>query len=249
MNREATGLAGARHLAYETLGSTNAEALARARAGERGPLWITAQSQSAGRGRRGNRWISEPGNLYATLLLTEPSTPSLAPQLSFVAGLALYDALLVFGPMLFVMMFLKWPNDLLIGGSKIAGILIEGESDPQFSVAIGIGVNCTTHPNDTVFPASDLREIGLQVTPMRLLTALSAAFGARLEQWQNGQGFAAIRTEWLEHAYKLGDDIRVRMPERELAGRFEGLDETGRLLLRTARGVETVTAGEVFGLD
>jgi BirA family transcriptional regulator, biotin operon repressor / biotin---[acetyl-CoA-carboxylase] ligase len=248
MNREATGLAGVRHITYETLGSTNAEALARARAGERGPLWITATTQTAGRGRRGNVWISEPGNLYATLLLTEPSAPSLAPQLSFVAGLALYDALLVFGPMLFVMMFLKWPNDLLIGRSKMAGILIEGESDPLFSIAIGFGVNCTTHPTDTVFPASDFREIGIRVTPMRLLTVLSATFRARLEQWQRGDGFAAIRADWLERTHKLGDDMRVRLPKRELAGRFEGVDETGRLLLKTASGIETVTAGEVFGL-
>ncbi len=88
MNREATGLAGARHITYETLGSTNAEALVRARAGERGPLWITAKSQTAGRGRRGSHWVSPAGNLYATLLLTEPSAAELAPQLSFVAALA-----------------------------------------------------------------------------------------------------------------------------------------------------------------
>ena len=92
MNREATGLAGARHKHYETLGSTNAEALALARAGERGPLWITAAAQTAGRGRRGSAWVSRPGNLYATLLLTEPSEPAKAPQLSFVAALALHDA-------------------------------------------------------------------------------------------------------------------------------------------------------------
>ncbi len=93
MNRDATGLAGARHLSFDTLGSTNAEALARARAGERGPLWITAKRQDAGRGRRGSTWVSPAGNLYATLLLTEPSPPAAAPQLSFVAALALHDAL------------------------------------------------------------------------------------------------------------------------------------------------------------
>src|ERR1044071_2303947 len=101
MNREATDLAGVRHKTYDTLGSTNAEALALARAGERGPLWVTAKTQTAGRGRRGKAWASAPGNLYATLLLTEPSAPEFAPQLSFVAGLALWDALLCFGPMLF----------------------------------------------------------------------------------------------------------------------------------------------------
>ena len=126
MNREATGLAGVRHLAYEMLGSTNAEALVRARAGERGPLWITAQSQSAGRGRRGNSWISKPGNLYATLLLTEPSAPSVAPQLSFVAALALHDAVAQCAPRLGPLIKVKWPNDLLLGTGKLAGILIEG---------------------------------------------------------------------------------------------------------------------------
>jgi BirA family biotin operon repressor/biotin-[acetyl-CoA-carboxylase] ligase len=248
MNREATDLAGVRHKTYDTLGSTNAEALALARAGERGPLWVTAKTQTAGRGRRGKAWASAPGNLYATLLLTEPSAPEFAPQLSFVAGLALWDALLCFGPMLFRMMFLKWPNDLLIGGSKIAGILIEGESDPKFSVAIGIGVNCAVHPAGTAFPATDLGYLGIRVTPMRLLVVLSTMLDARLGQWQRGKGFAATRADWLDHAYGLGRDILVRLPERELSGRFEGLDDAGHLLLRGADGVTTVPAGEVYGL-
>jgi BirA family biotin operon repressor/biotin-[acetyl-CoA-carboxylase] ligase len=248
MNREATDLAGVRHVNYETLGSTNAEALARARAGERGPLWITAKSQSAGRGRRGNAWASAPGNLYATLLLNEPSQPELAPQLSFVAGLALYDALLCFGPALFVMMFLKWPNDLLIGASKIAGILMEAETGPKFSVVVGFGVNCTTHPADTAFPAADLAAFGIRVTPMRLLVMLSAAMDARLRQWQRGHGFAGTRADWLKRAAGLGQDIRVRLPERELSGTFQGLDDAGHLLLAGADGVTTVTAGEVYGI-
>ncbi|HTQ84143.1 MAG TPA: biotin--[acetyl-CoA-carboxylase] ligase [Pseudolabrys sp.] len=248
MNRDATGLAGARHLSFDTLGSTNAEALARARAGERGPLWITARRQDAGRGRRGNAWVSPPGNLYATLLLTEPSPPAAAPQLAFVAALALYDALLFFGPMLLPIMSLKWPNDLLIGRSKIAGILIESENSPNFSIAVGIGVNCVTHPADTAFPASDLSEIGLRVTPKRLLVVLSATFGARLRQWQRGDGFAGIRADWLKRAAGLGEPIRVRLPERELSGRFAGLDEAGRLQVEQPDGIVSVTAGEVFGI-
>ena len=147
MYREATGLAGVRHIVYETLGSTNAEALALARTGERGPLWISAKSQSAGRGRRGSPWVSPPGNLYATLLLTEPSAPEQAPQLSFVAALALHDAVAACAPKLGPALKVKWPNDLLVGPAKLAGILIEGESDPVFTVAIGIGVNCATHPS------------------------------------------------------------------------------------------------------
>jgi BirA family biotin operon repressor/biotin-[acetyl-CoA-carboxylase] ligase len=248
MHREATGPAEARHITFESLGSTNAEALARARAGERGPLWITARSQSAGRGRRGSTWVSAPGNLFATLLLTEPSPPQAAPQLSFVVALALHDALAECAPQLGPLLKLKWPNDLLLGHAKLAGILIEGESDPAFAVAIGIGVNCAAHPNDTPYLATDLATSGALVSPTQLLDVLSRAMNKRLEQWQRGQGFASVRADWLKRAAGLGQDIRVRLPERELSGRFQGLDDEGRLLLQAANGVTTVTAGEVFDL-
>jgi BirA family biotin operon repressor/biotin-[acetyl-CoA-carboxylase] ligase len=248
MHREATGLAGARHLSFDTLGSTNAEALARARAGERGPLWISASAQEAGRGRRGNTWISPPGNLYATLLLNEPSPPACAPQLSFVAALALHDALGECAPRLGPALKLKWPNDLLLGKAKLAGILIEGESDPVLAVAVGIGVNCVTHPADTAFPATDLAEAGASVPPDALLGLLAAAMAQRVEQWHRGDGFFTIRAAWLKRAAGLGQPIRVRLPERELAGRFHGLDEAGRLQLEQPSGMTVVTAGEVFGL-
>ncbi len=248
MNREATDLAGVRHIAYETLGSTNAEALARARAGEHRPLWITAKSQSAGRGRRGSIWVSPPDNLYATLLLSEPSAPEHAPQLSFVAALALHDAITECAPQLGPLLKVKWPNDLLLSGAKLAGILIEGESDPVFSVAIGIGVNCATHPENTAYPATDLAASGALVTPAQLLAVLPAAMLRRIDQWQRGQGFAAVRADWLKRAAGVGEDIRVRLPEREVSGRFAGLDDAGRLLVEQPGGVATVTAGDVFDL-
>jgi len=248
MYREATDLAGVRHIAYETLGSTNAEALALARAGERGPLWITAQSQSAGRGRRGNAWISPPGNLYATLLLTEPSAPEHAPQLSFVAALALHDAVAARASQLGPALKVKWPNDLLVGRAKLAGILVEGESDPVFTVAIGIGVNCATHPSDVAYPATDLASNGVLVTPDALMPQLAMSMQQRLAQWGGGRGFAAIRADWLKRAAGLGEVLRVRLSARELAGRFQGLDEAGRLLLAQDNGVTTITAGEVFGI-
>jgi len=248
MNREATDLAGVRHVTYETLGSTNAEALVRARAGESGPLWITTRAQSAGRGRRGSAWVSEPGNLYATLLLTEPSPKDVAPQLSFVTALAVHDAVAECAPQLGPMLSVKWPNDLLLGGKKLVGILIEGESEPRFAVAVGIGVNCAHHPDDTRYPATDLASAGALVAPEQLAVALSAAMQRRLTQWQRGERFAAIRTDWLKRAANLGQDIQVRLPERELTGRFEGVDEVGRLLLRGPSGPTVVTAGEVFGL-
>jgi BirA family biotin operon repressor/biotin-[acetyl-CoA-carboxylase] ligase len=248
MNREATDLAGVRHKLYDTLGSTNAEALALARAGERGPLWITAKTQTAGRGRRGNAWVSAPGNLFATLLLAEPSQPAQAPQLSFVAALALHDAVSESAPQLAPQLKVKWPNDLLLGGKKCAGILIEGDNGQIFAVAIGIGVNCASHPPQTAHPATDLTTGGTEVTPEHMLAALGAAMSGRLAQWRRGEGFAAIRSDWLKRAAGLGGDICVRLPERELTGRFEGLDDAGCLLLKTAGGVTTVTAGEVFGL-
>ncbi|MGC2824722.1 MAG: biotin--[acetyl-CoA-carboxylase] ligase [Pseudolabrys sp.] len=247
MDREATDLAGVRHIAYEALGSTNAEALALARAGERGPLWITATTQRAGRGRRTNRWVSPPGNLYATLLLIEPSPPPQAPQLSFVAALAVHDAVAARAPQLGPLLKVKWPNDLLVGQAKVAGILIEGESDPAFAVAVGIGVNCATHPNDTSYPAIDLAATGALVAPDALFTALSTAMEERLAQWNRGQGFAAVREDWLKRAAGLGEMLQVRLRERELSGRFEGLDETGRLLLKQGGDLSTITAGEVFG--
>ena len=248
MNREATDLAGVRHITYETLGSTNAEALARTRAGERGPLWISAARQDAGRGRRGNAWTSAPGNLYASLLLNEPSPQAQAPQLSFVAGLALHDAVAECASQLGPLLKVKWPNDLLIGGAKVAGILIEGESEGGFAVVIGFGVNCAAHPSDTPYSATDLATSGASVTPQTLLSALAGAMQKRLSQWQAGDGFASIRADWLKRAAGLGQAINVRLPDREFSGNFEGLDEAGRLLVRGSTGVTTVTAGEVFGL-
>ena len=247
MDREATDLAGVRHIAYKALGSTNAEALALARAGERGPLWITATTQSAGRGRRSNRWVSPPGNLYATLLLIEPSPPPQTPQLSFVAALAVHDAVAARAPQLGPLLKVKWPNDLLVGQAKVAGILIEGESDPAFAVAVGIGVNCATHPNDTSYPAIDLAATGALVAPDALFAALSTAMEERLAQWNRGQGFAAVREDWLKRAAGLGEMLQVRLRERELSGRFEGLDEAGRLLFKQGGDLSTITAGEVFG--
>ncbi len=235
---------GVKLMAHETIGSTNAEALALARGGERGPLWITAVRQTAGRGRRGNSWISEPGNFYASLLLTG-YPPQRAGELAFVAALAALDAVAEAAPGLASRLTVKWPNDLLIDGAKFAGILIEAEGA---SVVIGIGVNCAHHPA-TPYPASDLTAAGAAVSPQRLLASLSKTMAARLAEWNGGAGFASIRADWLTRAAGLGLPIRVRLPQRELAGRFEALDDSGHLLLRLADGrMETVSAGEVFAL-
>jgi BirA family transcriptional regulator, biotin operon repressor / biotin---[acetyl-CoA-carboxylase] ligase len=233
----------------DTVDSTNAEALRRAGTGARGPLWIAARRQTAGRGRRGRPWLSAPGNLYATLLLTDPSPPAAAPQLGFVAGLALHDAAAATAPALAASLALKWPNDLLCKGRKIAGILIEGEGNP-IAAAIGIGVNCRGHPATAEYPATDFAANGAAVAAEALLDALAAAMRVRLGHWNRGAGFAAIRAAWLDRADGLGDRLRVRLAERETTGCFETIDAAGRLMLRHGDGsLEAIAAGEVFPLD
>jgi BirA family biotin operon repressor/biotin-[acetyl-CoA-carboxylase] ligase len=207
-------------------------------------VWVTASSQTAGRGRRGRAWVSEPGNLYASLLLTDPSPPQRAAELSFVAALAVHDAVGGRVPGVAARLALKWPNDLLIDRCKFAGILIEGEGA---AVVIGIGVNCTHHPADTAYPATDLASAGIRATPEGVFAALSAAMVVRLDQWKRGEDFPAIRTDWLERAAGVGKPIRVALPDGERAGCFESVDDQGRLVLRLADGRnEIITAGEVM---
>jgi BirA family biotin operon repressor/biotin-[acetyl-CoA-carboxylase] ligase len=237
--------AGVRLIACDSLASTNAEALARGRAGEHGPLWITAGMQTAGRGRRGRAWVSEPGNLYASLLLTDPAPPERAAQLSFVAALATHDAITACAPALAPRLALKWPNDLLVDRAKAAGILIEAEGARPLAVTIGVGVNCRHHPAATEFPATDLAAAGAGVAVEALFAALSGAMVERLRQWE--KGFAGIRAAWLARAGGLGDELTARLGAREITGRFEALDAAGRLMLRLPDGsLEAIAAGEVF---
>lgn len=240
--------AGARITRYDTIGSTNAEALALAHRGERGPLWIVARRQTAGRGRRGRTWISDEGNLYATLLISEPAPPDRVAELSFVAALALADAVAELAPGLVRRLALKWPNDLLLDQRKLAGILIEGETiNRRLAVAIGIGVNCAHHPTDTAYPATSLAAAGCAGTPDLVLTALSRTMVGRLMQWQRGNGFAAIRSDWLARAAQLGGEIRVVLGAEDCVGRFAGIDETGRLVLHGRDGtIRTIAAGDVW---
>jgi BirA family biotin operon repressor/biotin-[acetyl-CoA-carboxylase] ligase len=242
----ASGAAGIGRIACDTVGSTNEEALRRARAGEAGPLWITARTQTAGRGRRGRAWVSAPGNLFATLLLTDPASPKRATQLSFVAALAVHDAIVSLVPGLASRLTLKWPNDVLCDGAKLAGILIEAEGRRPLIVAVGIGVNCGHHPAGTDYRATDLAAAaGAAVSAEAVFEALSGAMPRRMAEWQHG--FAAIRAAWLDRAGSLGGELAVRLGTRELSGRFEALDEAGRLVLRLPDGRrERIAAGEVF---
>jgi BirA family transcriptional regulator, biotin operon repressor / biotin---[acetyl-CoA-carboxylase] ligase len=240
-------VAAIRVIARDTVGSTNEEALLLARAGEHGPLWVTARTQSAGRGRRGRSWVSEPGNLYASLLLTDPAPPERAPELSFVAALAVYDAVADAAPGLAARLLLKWPNDLLVDRKKFAGLLIEAETGSPSIVVIGVGINCGRHPADASYPATDLASAGAAVAPDRLFEGLAPAMAKRLAQWRGG--FAQIRADWLARAAAVGEDVRIRLADRDVAGRFETLDERGRLVLRLPDGSrEAIAAGDVVAL-
>jgi BirA family biotin operon repressor/biotin-[acetyl-CoA-carboxylase] ligase len=241
--------AGVRLVSHELLTSTNTEALDLARKGERGPVWITAVRQSAGRGRRGRTWTSEAGNLFASLLLTDPAPAEHWPELSFVAALAIHDAVAEVAPPIKPQLAIKWPNDLLLAGEKFAGILTEGEggeNEDGGAVAVGIGVNCANHPPDTDYPATDLAAAGATVYAAALFAALSVKMVGRLAQWNRGEHFATIRTDWLSRAAGIGQVIRLRLADRELAGVFETLDDTGRLVLALPDGERrTIAAGDV----
>jgi len=235
----------------ETTGSTNADALARAAAGESGPLWIAAGQQSGGRGRRGRVWVSEAGNLYATLLLTDAAPPAALAGICFVAALAVHDAILDAANSLApAQLKLKWPNDILLDGRKIVGILVEGVSHAgSHAAAIGIGVNCLRHPESAEYPATSLANAGFAVQPGRLLELLGVAMERRLDEWQRGENFSAVRVAWLARASGVGSSIEVRLPSGTMSGTFETLDESGALLLRRRDGMrEKVAAGDVFPL-
>lgn len=239
-----------RHIALDEVGSTNEEALQRARAGERGPVWMTARTQTAGRGRRGRSWVSEAGNLYATLLLIDPCVPARAAELSFVAALAVHDAVVAAAAAELPRLLLKWPNDVLIGGRKCAGVLVEGEGGPGgFVTALGIGINCARHPGDAAFPATDLAAEGVVLRPDDLFPLLADAMGRRLAQWQRGDGFTDIRADWLDRTCAVGEQVRVRLPDRVVIGTFSGLDPSGRLMLQSTGGTrELIAAGDVFAI-
>jgi BirA family transcriptional regulator, biotin operon repressor / biotin---[acetyl-CoA-carboxylase] ligase len=233
---------------YSEIDSTNEEARRLASAGTSAPLWILADRQTKGRGRRGRKWQSPAGNLFASLLLRPEKPPARCAQLSFVAALCVADLISRCVPAADIK--LKWPNDVLANGCKIAGILLEsagsGGARPDW-VAIGIGVNLAWHPLDTEFPATSLA--GLNIVPPVPADALMALAG-RWQQWYGTwleRGFGPVRDAWLARAQGLGSRIRARLAGGETSGMFEGMDETGALLLRESSGhLRAISAGEVF---
>jgi BirA family biotin operon repressor/biotin-[acetyl-CoA-carboxylase] ligase len=222
--------------------------MARARGGDPGGLWVVAEAQARGRGRNGRVWASPSGNFYASLLLVDPAPRERTAELGFVAGTALACALreiLDGDPRLAI----KWPNDIVFAGAKLSGILLESADLPngRFACVAGFGVNCVSHPSNTLYDATDLATIaGRSVPPEIVLEHLAATMAQRLLVWSKGVGFAAIRAEWLTLAGGLGTRIKVARPSATIEGRFETIDATGRLVLETDSGPLAIEAGDVF---
>ncbi len=239
-----------RLVALETVGSTNDEALRLAAEGAEDGTLVWAREQTGGRGRQGRSWSSPPGNLYFSLVLRPDCTPAEAAQLSFVAGLALGEAIGSVAPPMIEVTY-KWPNDVLLNGRKGAGILLESRSGADGTLdclILGVGANVQHFPDDSEFPATSLRFEGAppDVSEVELLEAFSRYFLSWVNRWLD-DGFPPIRRAWLNHAHGLGEEIEVRLPRETLKGTFKDLDESGALVLELADGeTRLISAGDVY---
>ncbi len=234
-----------RLVVLDSVASTNDEAKARAADGATEGTLIWAREQTAGRGRHGRHWSSPPGNLYFSLVLRPAMSVAEANQVSFVAAVALSDcleALLPQGRRLGH----KWPNDVLVEGRKIAGILLESAGGDRLEwLVLGLGVNLASHPQETDPPATSLGAEGVAVTPQALLADLCASLLVWRRRWLE-EGFAPVRAAWLARAGGLDGPLRIEVGRDTLAGTFLGLDETGALVLGLPDGGRrSVAAGEV----
>jgi BirA family biotin operon repressor/biotin-[acetyl-CoA-carboxylase] ligase len=237
-----------RLLRYDTLGSTNDEAKRLAEAGAEDWTVVWAREQTAGRGRGGNSFVSPAGNLYFSVILRPARSAASAAQLGFAAARAVGEAVvhrLRPGRDLRY----KWPNDVLVDGQKLSGILLESAAAQGGALAwlvVGIGVNVASHPTGTAWPATSLEALDAEPVEIEeLLRDIIAALQIETDRWLR-EGFAPIRAGWLARAYGLGGTVGVRLPRERLSGRFVDLDYDGVLLLDTAEGPRRIAAGEIF---
>ena len=226
---------------FESLGSTMDAARDMAETGAPDRTLVRADSQTCGRGRCGRPWISEPGNLNMTAILYEARPLSDCAQLSFVAALALADAIGHSG------VTLKWPNDVLLGGAKTAGILLEGGGTaPRPWTLLGIGVNVAHYPAGTSYPATCLAKMGIATDP----DALCRAFLEALDRWRgiwHRNGAQTLHDAWLDRAQGRGGPIGIRLKDRSVDGIFDGLDADGRLIVTDRSGTRhAISTGDVF---
>lgn len=198
-------------------------------------MWLWADEQTGGRGRMGRNWVSRPGNLYATYLFSTSATPAMASQLSFVAALAVHDMARALCPELTAL--IKWPNDVLIEGAKFCGILAEVVAAAPTRIALGCGVNVAHSPQGTPYPVTQL---GSHLTVESVLQELDSSLSNRLEIWDEGRGFAAVREAWISRALGIGGQICVRNGQARIEGLFAGLAADGGLVVCQSDGREVI---------
>ncbi len=225
-----------------------AEASRRARDIER-PTWIMAKTQTAARGRRGRKWIVPEGNLNATLIFRPEATATEAAKRSFLAANALFQALAIYVPS--HTLSLKWPNDVLLSGGKVAGILLESSGQGPFVdwLSIGIGVNLKHTPEgvtEASFPPTSLMDAGAgDVSPKDFLSTLADAYATQ-EAKLLRLGFDRIRDDWMSNAARLGEVITARTGREDVTGIFDSIDRDGNLVLITGTGPRAIAAADVF---
>jgi BirA family biotin operon repressor/biotin-[acetyl-CoA-carboxylase] ligase len=257
--------AGYRLAGFDEIGSTNSEALAAAAAGDPGGIWFAALKQTAGRGRRGRAWESPSGNLAASLLVIPDADTNILATLGFVAGVAMQDAFARVLPKGAVRIgidgadaadgsgrvALKWPNDVLADGAKVAGILLEVGKTPdgRHAIVIGIGVNVIAAPTGLPYPATSLRELGYERSAEEVFEALAEAWVDAFGLWSEGAGVSQILSRWRASAAGIGAPVAVTQDGVVRRGIFETIDSSGRLVMRDDDGARIViTAGDVhFG--
>ncbi len=250
--------AGFRLAAFDKVGSTNTEAMARARQGERGPMWFVTTEQTAGRGRRQRAWVAPRGNLASSVLEVIDVSPAVAATMGFAFGLAHAAALQRVSMEANLRLAgadqldyrLKWPNDILVRGEKLCGLLVEAEAvTGGLAVVAGIGTNVIAAPQGTPTPATSLQALGVHISAEELFAALSDSWVEFRGIWDHGRGFACIRNAWLEHAFGVGEPVAIKAGATTVEGTFDTIDDTGCLIVRTAEGKRMpITAGEVhFG--
>ncbi len=257
--------AGYRLQAHGSIGSTNADALAAGLAGDPGGLWIVARQQTAGRGRRGRPWSSPHGNLAASLLLLPEADAAVAATLGFVAGVALSRALAEVLPRGLVRIgidgadaadgsgrvALKWPNDMLADGAKLAGILLESgkTGDGRQAIVVGIGINVVAAPDGLPYPATSIAGLGISRSAEQVFESLSDAWVDAFSLWNEGRGVPAVLEQWRGAAAGIGAPVAVTQDGETIRGVFETIDELGRLIVRANDNRRiAITAGDVhFG--
>jgi len=239
-------------LTYQQLDSTNDEARRLAEGGGAHGAFIWALNQVDGRGRRGNDWVSQKGNLFVSALLQPQCDLNILPQLSFVAAAAAHASV---APVLPASdLKLKWPNDLMLSGEKLAGLLLESfetkdeeTGETKRWAVVGLGMNIENAPANLEKPATCLRHAGVELISAKIvLSRFIHHFVEWYELWQD-DGFAPIKKYWMNYALHKEEPMEILTGDEFYTGTFDGLDDSGNLLLKEKDGtIKTITAGEVL---